>query len=233
MIIDIFSSFDPATIDLLFILPSPFFWIAGIIVLTIFLSSFWLTISWLIHVVVHPYVLIVIQVRRTIGHHITGFAATTAALFVVIIVINLIGITPYIFSITRHLFFTLALGLPLWLALILSTWGFTFRGWLAILLPRGAPRWLNPFLVLIETIRITVRPITLSFRLAANIRAGHIVLGLIGIYLAISLFTPSLTILLLLFIQVIYIIFEIGICLIQSYIFTLLLTLYADDFPEW
>ena len=67
-------------------------------------------------------------------------------------------------------------------------------------------------------------------RLAANIRAGHIVLGLLGIYLSFSLFGFSvLSILALLFVQVGYFVFEVGICFIQAYIFCLLLTLYRDD----
>lgn len=88
---------------------------------------------------------------------------------------------------------------------------------------------MNPFLVLIETIRILVRPITLSVRLIANIRAGHIVLRLIGIYASSFVFISGVSFFLLLIVQFMYIVFEMGICLIQAYIFCLLLTLYADD----
>jgi len=48
------------------------------------------------------------------------------------------------------------------------------------LLPDRVPLWSNLFLIIIETIRIVVRPIILRFRLAANITAGHIVLSLIA-----------------------------------------------------
>lgn len=83
--------------------------------------------------------------------------------------------------------------------------------------------------MLIETVRIIVRPVTLSVRLVANIRAGHIVLRLIGIYASSYLFISLANFILLLLVQIFYIIFEIGICVIQAYIFCLLLTLYADD----
>ena len=46
--------------------------------------------------------------------------------------------------------------------------------------PEGVPIYLAPFLVLIEIVRVGVRPITLSFRIAANLRTGHVVLGLLG-----------------------------------------------------
>jgi ATP synthase subunit 6 len=97
-----------------------------------------------------------------------------------------------------------------------------------MLLPRGAPAWLSPPLVIIETIRILVRPLTLSFRLAANIRAGHIVLGLVNIYLARA-FSSFISFSTLLTIRVVYTLFEVGICLVQAYIFCLLLSLYSDD----
>jgi F0F1-type ATP synthase membrane subunit a len=74
-----------------------------------------------------------------------------------------------------------------------------------------------------------VRPLTLSFRLAANMRAGHIVLGLVGIYGAAAVLNPSSGTPLLLIVSIGYIIFEIAICIIQAYIFCLLLSLYADD----
>jgi len=100
---------------------------------------------------------------------------------------------------------------------------------MAGLLPGGAPDWLNPFLVIVETISIVVRPITLSVRLVANIRAGHIVLRLIGIYASSYIFISTARFVTLLGIQVGYIMFEMGICIIQGYIFCLLITLYADD----
>merc|ERR1712020_693062 len=125
--------------------------------------------------------------------------------------------------------FSLIFGLPIWFFLILSSLVNSPYSFLASLLPRGAPDWLNPFLVLIERIRIIVRPITLSVRLVANISAGHIVLRLIGIYSSSYLFINTFRFIVLLLIQIGYIIFEIGICLIQAYIFCLLLTLYADD----
>ena len=74
-----------------------------------------------------------------------------------------------------------------------------------------------------------MRPLTLSFRLAANMTAGHIVLGLIGIYMASAMLTLSKRILILIPLGIGYILFEFGICLIQAYIFCLLITLYRDD----
>jgi F-type H+-transporting ATPase subunit a len=96
-------------------------------------------------------------------------------------------------------------------------------------LPGGAPGWLNPFLVLVESVRIFVRPITISVRLVANMRAGHVVLCLIGIYCVCYFFLSWYLFLIILVVQISYIMFELGIGGIQSYIFRLLMSLYADD----
>lgn len=94
----------------------------------------------------------------------------------------------------------------------------------------GAPAVLNPFLVLVETVSLIVRPITLSVRLAANMGAGHIVLCLVGRYLRRGFFCYSFfPVFLLMGISVFYFLFEVGVCLIQAYIFFLLLNLYGDE----
>lgn len=229
MLTDIFSSFDPSTISLYNWLPSPIFWFLNFLVIIILSSLFWLAPSRLHQISSFPKSIIFEQTTRTFGKNLKGFAPILSALFTIIILTNLTGLLPYVFRTSRHLFFTFRLAIPLWLSIIISSVTNSPTNFLAGILPGGAPRWLNPFLVLIETTRISVRPITLSFRLAANIRAGHIVLGLVGIYRASALFSSTISAISLISIQILYIIFEIGICLIQAYIFCLLLSLYSDD----
>ena len=75
-----------------------------------------------------------------------------------------------------------------------------------------------------------MRPITLSFRLAANLTAGHVVLTLLGVYLTYALISCNITSTAALFlIQTGYTLFEVGICIIQAYIYCLLLSLYTED----
>jgi len=228
MISDIFSAFDPyrftslnkSTIILL---------ISNIALVTIIQLSFWITpnrVSSSIYIIIS---IINEQVIRTFTRKLKGINSTISNLFILIIAINLIGLIPYTFSLSSHLIFTLTFGLPIWLSFLLSSYRKTVKASLAHLLPDGAPRWLNPFLILIETTRIIVRPLTLSFRLAANISAGHIVLGLINIYCSAAVISSLPITISLLPISIGYILFEVAICLIQAYIFCLLLTLYAND----
>merc|ERR1719334_1953994 len=115
-----------------------------------------------------------------------------------------------------------------WLGLLVRRAFFNFGSFLAVLLPVGAPSVLNPFLIVVERVSLLVRPITLAVRLAANMGAGHIVLCLLGRYLSSGFFCYSLlTVFLMRFLGMFYFLFEVGICLIQSYIFFLLLNLYG------
>lgn len=232
MLIDIFSSFDPAT-NSFFNISSISFWFFNSLLIIIIHPLIWMLpnrLSWSSYLfarIIHD------QSSRTFTNNLKGLSLIFTSLFIFIIFINFSGILPYMFSSTSHLLFTLSFGLPLWLALIISGALTSPSDTLANLLPGGAPSWLNPFLTLIETTRICVRPITLSFRLAANIRAGHIVLTLISVYLVFAIFKLGpLSLSILFLIQTGYSIFEFGICLIQAYIFCLLLTLYRDDHPN-
>nr|BDI12961.1 ATPase F0 subunit 6 [Abarenicola claparedi oceanica] len=231
MLMDIFSAFDPATSSLYTSSPSIIFWTTNLFLVILISSSFWLSPNRLFQLTLVPMDTMFGQATRTSGIHLKGFSTVLTALFLMIIMVNLTGLIPYVFSASSHLFFTLSLGLPIWFSLIMSGAAHNPTSFTASLLPGGAPDWLNPFLVIIETISITVRPITLSFRLAANMSAGHIVLGLIGIYAAGAIFSSTTATITLFLIQILYIMFEMGICLIQAYIFCLLLSLYADDHP--
>nr|BDE56984.1 ATPase F0 subunit 6 [Travisia sanrikuensis] len=231
MLTDIFSSFDPATSSL-FNNSSILFWMFNFFILATLQSMFWLAPSRMSSLISLPIDMMHSQATRTFTLYLKGMTSILVPLFFSLIIVNLSGLIPYMFSTSSHLLFTLILALPLWLSLMLSAIFKAPSSFIAALLPSGAPSWLNPFLTLIESTSILVRPITLSFRLAANMSAGHIILGLIGIYTASAFFNSLLTSLSLLSILTIYVIFEVGICLIQAYIFCLLITLYADDHPS-
>ena len=228
MIPDIFSSFDPYIYNTLFPTNSIFL-IMNTLIILIIQSSFWVVNSRSSTFKTPIKDTIFTQLTRTSGLQLKGISTSLSAIFFILVIINLIGLVPYTFRTSRHLVFTLTLGLPIWLRLIISRFSHRPKKSTAHFLPDGAPDWLNPFLVLIETTRVMVRPLTLSFRLAANIRAGHIVLSLMGIYCASAWFSRLPRTIFLILTAIGYILFEVAICLIQAYIFCLLLSLYSDD----
>nr|YP_010225312.1 ATP synthase F0 subunit 6 [Cipangopaludina longispira]UDD73402.1 ATP synthase F0 subunit 6 [Cipangopaludina longispira] len=227
MLVDIFSTFDDH--NQVFMSFYVLLWAFSLIVVLLFSSMFWVVDFPVIEVMNVLKNTIGNQIFRSFGFYLGGFANLITALFLFLVLMNLSGLVPYVFSSTSHLAVSFSLGFPLWLTLILSGCFYNVSSSIASLLPMGAPSFLNPFLVIVETVSIGVRSITLSVRLIANMSAGHIVLSLIGNYLMCGIFTGFISAFFLIFSQLIYTVFEFGIGLIQAYIFCLLIVLYSDD----
>jgi len=148
------------------------------------------------------------------------------SIFFFIIFSNFIGLIPYIFTRTSHLSITIVLALPIWLGTILYSIVFQYNNLLAHLVPLGTPSFLIPIIVVIETVRNIIRPITLSIRLAANMVAGHLLLTLLGSQ------GPNIRIIIirvLLLRLVLLLILEVAVACIQSYVFTILSSLYLNE----
>nr|DBA44240.1 TPA_asm: ATP synthase F0 subunit 6 [Symmetromphalus regularis] len=169
--------------------------------------------------------------KMSTGKHLNYFSLSMASLFILILFLNLCSLISYVFGETSHLAVTLSLSLPFWMTLIISSIFHNPQKVIASLLPSGAPAALNPFLILIETVSVGVRPLILALRLGANLTAGHIVMAIIGGFLESAILSCSSSMILCGIFQAFYTIFEFGISFIQAYIFALLLILYSDDHP--
>nr|YP_009711233.1 ATP synthase F0 subunit 6 [Lebbeus groenlandicus]QGI24746.1 ATP synthase F0 subunit 6 [Lebbeus groenlandicus] len=156
----------------------------------------------------------------------SGASILFVSLFSFIVFNNFLGLLPYVFTSSSHLTMTLALALPLWLSFM--TYGIIVhtQHMLAHLVPSGTPGALMPFMVLIETVSIMIRPWTLAVRLAANMIAGHLLLTLLG-NTGTSLSFTLLSVLILA--QILLLILEAAVAVIQSYVFAVLSTLYASE----
>nr|YP_010363728.1 ATP synthase F0 subunit 6 [Menacanthus cornutus]UNZ12995.1 ATP synthase F0 subunit 6 [Menacanthus cornutus] len=148
------------------------------------------------------------------------------SLFWIILVMNILGLYPYVFSMTSHFIFNLSLSLPLWLACMMMGLWKNLDHIMAHLTPEGCPPILIPFMVLVEMISSLIRPFTLALRLMSNMLAGHLVLALIS--LGMTKFT-GIMFGLLMFIHTGMLMFELGVAFIQAYIFTYLMLLYWEE----
>lgn len=155
-----------------------------------------------------------------------GILLISLAFFVVISLNNFLGLIPYVFTASSHMSFTLALALPLWVGHIVLAACNTPTNVLAHLVPLGTPNPLIPFIVLVEIVRRVIRPLTLSVRLAANITAGHLLLGLLG---GQGYALGGLLVLRLLVGLVLLATLETAVRLIQAYVFRVLSTLYVNE----
>nr|AQU71819.1 ATP synthase F0 subunit 6 [Planorbella duryi] len=149
-------------------------------------------------------------------------------LFFFMISMNLMGLTPFSYSMSSSLWFASTFALLFWFFLIFSGFKYSMKKSLAHFVPVGSPFFLTPILIIIETISVLIRPLTLTVRLIANISAGHIVLSLIANCLTSLKISNSVPVL---FISTGYYMFEVFVCFIQAYIFTLLLKLYSMEHP--
>nr|QOJ45018.1 ATP synthase F0 subunit 6 [Allobates aff. trilineatus 2 AR-2020] len=146
---------------------------------------------------------------------------------------NILGLFPYTFTATTQLSMNLGLAVPFWLATVLIGLRTHPVKCLAHLLPQGTPTLLIPFLIILETISLLIRPVALGVRLTANLTAGHLLLQLISLatfnLMFLSPFTSLLTFILLMLLTIL----EIAVAIIQAYVFVLLLSLYLEENIEF
>jgi F-type H+-transporting ATPase subunit a len=148
------------------------------------------------------------------------------SLFMFILAGNLLGLIPYSFTFTSHIIVTFALALTVFLGV--TAIGFIRHGvhFFSFFVPKGVPMVLMPLMVPIEVLSYLTRPVSLSIRLFANMMAGHtmlkvfaafvVSLGLIGGWAPLA-------------VNVVLTGFEILVCFLQAYVFTVLTCIYLND----
>nr|YP_009127088.1 ATP synthase F0 subunit 6 [Acerella muscorum]AHL42969.1 ATP synthase F0 subunit 6 [Acerella muscorum] len=140
---------------------------------------------------------------------------------------NFMGLYPYMFTFTSHLTLTLTLALPLWLSSVMYGWVNNFIKMLSHMIPMSTSLVLMPFMSCIELMSIIIRPMTLSIRLATNMIAGHLLLTLLSnsSYYNEKIYMKFIIIM----IQVLLLLLELGVALVQSYVFSTLSILYNSE----
>nr|UWM92603.1 ATP synthase F0 subunit 6 [Creophilus maxillosus] len=221
MMSNLFSSFDPSSSFYLSLN-----WLSTFLGILFIPSMFWLIPSRWNYLWVKIIMTLHNEFKILLNNSIKGSTLIFISLFSLILFNNFLGLFPYIFTSTSHLILTLGLSLPLWLSFMIYGWINNTTHMFAHLVPQGTPPILMPFMVCIETISNIIRPGTLAVRLAANMIAGHLLMTLLGNT------GPSMTILMiniLIFIQLLLLLLESAVAIIQSYVFTVLSTLYSSE----
>lgn len=154
-------------------------------------------------------------------------------LFTFLLVTNLIGMIPYSFTVTSHIVITLTLSLGVWVGVTII--GLQRHGlhFFHLFVPSGAPAALLPALVIIEVISYCVRAVSLAVRLFANMMSGHTLLKIMAGFSfqlfavggILGLIGSALPLILVFLITGL----EIGIAMLQAYVFTILSIMYLND----
>nr|YP_009735105.1 ATP synthase F0 subunit 6 [Acropyga fuhrmanni]QBG38604.1 ATP synthase F0 subunit 6 [Acropyga fuhrmanni] len=220
MNLNLFSIFDPATS-----MNFSFNWMSTLIIFSIFPYQFWLIPSRL-HIMVNLISNILMKEFKMLIKYSLSNLTIFLSLFFLITLNNFLGLFPYIFTSSSHLSFCFSLSLTFWLSMILfSIFNYT-NDLLSHLTPQGTPFSLMPFMVMIESISLIIRPLTLSIRLTANMIAGHLLLSLLGSTGQIINFYLKM---LIISTQFLLFILELSVSIIQAYVFTILTTLYSSE----
>nr|AML25972.1 ATP synthase F0 subunit 6 [Staphylinidae sp. BMNH 1274226] len=218
---NLFMSFDPSTI-----FNTSLNWLSTLLGIILIPLSYWLIPSRWNFLWINIINTLHKEFKILINSQYKGTTLIFIALFSMILFNNFLGLFPYIFTSSSHLIMTLTLSLPLWLSFMLFGWINNTNHMFAHLVPQGAPNLLLPFMVCIESISNIIRPGTLAVRLTANMIAGHLLLTLLG---NTSSSMNIIMINFLIIVQILLLMLESAVAMIQSYVFTVLSTLYSSE----
>lgn len=152
--------------------------------------------------------------------------------FFLILNFNIFGLLPYTFTITSELIMVFALSLTIFFGFNLIAFQIHKMKIFSLFLPSGVPILLSLLLVPIELISFFFKPISLTLRLFANMMAGHTFLKILaGFVWYIINFLGIFSIIqyLPVFVIVIFFFLELGVAVIQAFVFAILFSIYLND----
>lgn len=145
---------------------------------------------------------------------------------------NLIGLVPYTFTTTSHLFVTFMLSFSMFLGINVNTINKYGLKAFSLFLPTNTSFLLALVLVPIEFVSYIAKPISLGVRLFINLMAGHTLLKVIAgfswamlnleNFFFVGFVIPLVTLIVLFCL-------ELGVALIQTYVFVILICIYVQD----
>nr|YP_011010281.1 ATP synthase F0 subunit 6 [Ventidius longitarsus]WPW46896.1 ATP synthase F0 subunit 6 [Ventidius longitarsus] len=220
MMTNLFSTFDPSTS-----MSSSMNWLSTLIILIMLPYPFWTLNSRYMKMIQITYMNMHNEFKTLLMKS-NGLTLMMTSMFLFILVNNMMGLLPYIFTSSSHLIFSLALSLPLWMSIMLFGWIKKTQHMFSHLIPVGTPTMLMPFMVCIETISNIIRPGSLAVRLTANMIAGHLLMSLLGNNTTNA---STFMIIMLMTVQISLMLFETAVAMIQAYVFSVLSTLYSSE----
>ena len=147
------------------------------------------------------------------------------AIFMFTLTANVIGLLPWSFTTTSHLWVTGVLAFTIFIVITIIGFAKNGLGYFKLLWVSSAPAALRPILFLIELISYFVRPISHSIRLMGNMMAGHAVIKVFAGFVAAMGLAGVIPILGIVAVYGL----EMLVTVIQAYVFTILTCVYLND----
>jgi len=178
------------------------------------------------------YSIVVNQINANKGQM---FFPLISALFIYILINNLVGMVPYSFAPTSHFILTFSISFTIVIGATILGFQIHSLKFFSLLVPSGCPLGLLPLLVLIEFISYLSRNVSLGLRLGANILSGHMLLNILAGF-TYNIINKGLVYFFLGLIPLLFILafsgLEIGIAFIQAQVFVVLSSSYIKDSLE-
>ena len=162
------------------------------------------------------------------------YAPLIFAIFMFVLVCNLLGLIPWVGAFTPTSHISVTLGLALLVFITVCIVGFWRHGlhFFSLFWPKDTNIFLGAFVFTIELLSFLSRPFTLAIRLFANMTAGHVLLKVFGTFvITLGSFgaLPYVFGVVPLAVNVALTALEILIAVVQAYVFALLASLYLND----
>ena len=162
------------------------------------------------------------------------YAPLIFAIFMFVLVCNLLGLIPWVGAFTPTSHISVTLGLALLVFITVCIVGFWRHGlhFFSLFWPKDTNIFLGAFVFTIELLSFLSRPFTLAIRLFANMTAGHVLLKVFGTFvITLGSFgaLPYVFGVVPLAVNVALTGLEVLIAVVQAYVFALLASLYLND----
>ena len=177
------------------------------------------------------YELVTAMLADNIGPRGQAFFPFVFSLFAFLLVVNLIGMVPYSFTITSHIIVTLMFSLMVYISVMVIM--FREHGFHALsVLYQLEHHLVFIFLIPIELMGNIMRIVSLSVRLFANMMSGHILLKvLLGFAWTMMMAGGVIFFLHLIPLGVVFVLLflETAVAIIQAYVFATLTCIYLNE----
>jgi F-type H+-transporting ATPase subunit a len=178
------------------------------------------------------YEFVATMIRSTAGTEGLKFFPLVFTLFTFILFANMIGIIPYMFTVTSHIIITAMMALLVFFTVIIYGFYKNGLGFFRLFVPHGIPVYILPLIVFIEVLSFLSRPISHSVRLFANMLAGHITLKVLAGFITMMGgfgIAGWLGAVLPLGLVVAITALEVLVAFLQAYVFAILTCIYLND----
>lgn len=178
------------------------------------------------------YVFVLTLVIENVGIKGNKYFTLIFTLFLFILSCNLLGMIPYSFTVTSHIIVTFGLSSCIFIGVTILGFAIHKIHFFSFFLPPGSPIGMAPILVPIEVISYISRIFSLAIRLFANMMSGHSLLKILAGF-GWSMFTMGGIFYVLSLVPVIIVVvisgLELGIAMLQAYVFTVLTCVYLGE----